>query len=197
MTNGSVNACNRLVSPATTKVNYNSAETSFEASMTVIRFVCALSLALALAVTTASGASESLRDLELTVVDVTHSGSITVRMANSSHQKPLKVWTEANSWGALRWRVVIIRRGQTRTVFEDADGVGFTRNIPVADTIKVGSHIDRHLDVNGEYWSTAGGEKVHFESGDQLIVIYEVPPENEAKQMPVWYGVTAASSIVK
>jgi len=59
---------------------------------------------------------------------------------------------------------------------------GFTRNIPVADTIKVGSHIDRHLDVNGEYWSTAGGEKVHFESGDQLIVIYEVPPENEAKQ---------------
>ncbi len=91
---------------------------------------------------------------------------------------------------------MIIRKRQTRTVFEDADGVGFTRNIPVAATIKVGSHIDRHLDVNGEYWSTAGGKKVHFESGDQLIVIYEVPPENEAKQMLVWYGVTAASSIV-
>jgi hypothetical protein len=165
--------------------------------MPAIRFVCAVCFVLALAVTTTTGASESLRDLELTVVDVMHSGGIIVRMANSSHRKALKVWTEANSWGALRWRVVIIRKGQTRTVFQDADGVGFTRNIPIADTIEVGSHIDRHLDLNGEYWSTAGGENVHFESGDQLIVIYEVPPENEAKQMHVWYGVIAASSVVK
>src|SRR6266446_7925646 len=155
--------------------------------MTIRKFVGEVCFAIAFAVTTATGASESLRNLEITVVDVTHSGRITVRMANSSHRKALKVWTESNSWGALVWCVAIIRKGQTRTVFEDTDGVGFTRNIPIADTIEVGSHIDRHLDVNGEYWSTAGGEKVHFESGDQLIVIYEVPPENEAKQMHVWY----------
>ena len=100
----------------------------------------------------------------------------------------MKVWTEANSWGALRWRVVIVRKGQARAAFEDADGVGFTKNIPVSETIAGGSYIERHLNVNGEYWSTAKDGKIRFESGDQLIVIYEVPPENEAKQMHVRYG---------
>ena len=165
--------------------------------MTYRIFVCTVGIALVLSATTAGAASESLKDLELSIVNVTQSGSVTVRMANSSRQNPLKVWTEANSWGALRWRVVIVRKGQIRTAFEDADGVGFTRNIPVAETIAGGSYIERHLNVNGEYWSTAKDGKIRFESGDQVIVTYDVPPENEAKQMHVWYGFAAASTIVR
>jgi hypothetical protein len=167
-----------------------------EFEMRKVVIVCAVSVAFGVVVASANAASESLENLQLFIVKVDSSGGITVRMANASQQK-LKVWTEANSWGALRWRVVMIRKGQIRTLFEDADGVGFTRNIPVADTIPVGSHIDRHLDVNGKYWSRYEGDKVHFEPGDQLIVIYDVPPESEAKQMHVWYGVTASSTAVK
>jgi hypothetical protein len=92
---------------------------------------------------------------------------------------------------------LIVRKGRIRTIFEDPDGVGFTRNIPQFDNIAVGSHIDRQLNVNGEYWSKAAAGDVHFEPGDQVIVIYNVPPENQAKEMHVWYGVAAALVIVK
>jgi len=150
-----------------------------------------------IAVGSAVAASDVLKDLKLTVVKVSHSGTVTVSMTNSSRQKSLRVWRESNSWGALRWCVLLIRKGQVSTIFEDPDGVGFTRNIPTFDEIAAGSYIDRQLDVNGEYWSHAGRDKIHFETGDQVIVLYDVPPENEAKQMHVWYGVASATTIVK
>ena len=144
----------------------------------------------------ANAASKSLKELELAVMKVLPSGGIKVRMTNASHDKPLRVWKEANSWGALRWKVVIIREGRTLAIFQDPDGVGFTRNIPTFDTIAPEGHLDRQLDVNGEYWSRPTGN-VHFQPGDRIVVIYDVPPENEAKEMQVWYGVAATSTVVK
>lgn len=163
--------------------------------MKVFSFV--LCFVVNIAVGSAAAASESLKDLKLTILDISRSGTLTVSISNSSQQKSLKVWKESNSWGALRWRVLLIRRGRVSTIFEDPDGVGFTRNIPTFDEIAVGSHIDRQLNLSGEYWARPVNEKIRFESGDQVIVIYDVPPENEAKQMHVWYGVVAASTTVK
>jgi hypothetical protein len=163
--------------------------------MRVLSFV--LCFVLGIGVGSAAAASESLKDLQLTILDVSHSGTVTVSMINFSQQKPLKVWRESNSWGAYRWRVLVVRKGQVRTVFEDPDGVGFTRNIPTFDEIAIGSHIDKQLNVNGEEWSKTGSDKVRFEPGDQVIVIYDVPPEVEAQKMHVWYGVVAASATVK
>jgi hypothetical protein len=163
--------------------------------MRVLSFV--LCFVVSFAVGSAAAASESLNDLKLTILDISRSGTVTVSMINSSQQKALKVWRESNSWGAYRWRVLFIRRGQVRTIFEDPDGVGFTRNIPTSDEIAIGSHIDRQLNVNGEEWSKAGSDEIQFEPGDQVIVIYDVPPEDEAKKMHVWYGVAATSATVK
>jgi hypothetical protein len=165
------------------------------ARMKVFSFV--LYFVVSFAVGSAAAASESLKDLKLTILDVSGSGSLTVSISNSSQQKSLRVWRESNSWGASRWRVLFIRNGQTRTLFEDADGVGFTRNIPTFDEIAIGSHVDRQLNVNGAEWSRTGSEKIRFETGDQVIVIYDVPPEVEARRMHVWYGVAAASATVK
>ena len=165
------------------------------ARMKVFSFV--LCFVVSFAVGSAAAASESLKDLKLAILDVSGSGSLTVSISNSSQQKSLRVWRESNSWGASRWRVLFIRNGQTRTLFEDPDGVGFTRNIPTFDEIAIWSHVDRQLNVNGAEWSRTGSEKIRFETGDQVIVIYDVPPEVEARRMHVWYGVAAASATVK
>jgi hypothetical protein len=98
---------------------------------------------------------------------------------------------------ALRWKVVIVRDGETIVFFEDPDGVGFTKNVPQFDTIAPNGHIDRQLNVNGEYWSKRSGGDVHFQSGDRITVVYDVPPEREAKEMHAWYGVAASLMAVK
>ena len=153
--------------------------------------------AVGVVVSPANAASDHLKYLELVIVKVVPSGEITIRMANASHQEPLRVWTEANSWGALRWKVVILRGSQTLVLFEDPDGVVFGKNTPQFDTIAPDAHIDRQLNINGEYWAKQGTARVQFQSGDRVIVIYDVLPEKEAKEMHVWYGVAAASVRVK
>ena len=158
---------------------------------------CLVFAVFGIALVPANAACESLKELQLIIVKIAPSGGITVRMSNDSQSKSLKVWTEANSWGALRWKVVVIRGGRTLAIFQDPDGVGFTRNIPTFDTILPAGHIDRQLNVNGEYWSKPAGGDVHFQAGDRVVVIYDVPPEKEAKEMHVWYGVAATSTVVK
>jgi hypothetical protein len=160
----------------------------------IVWLVC---IVVGVVVQSVNAASGSLKDLQLSIINVAPSGIVTVRMANSSRQKTLRVWIEANSWGALRWRVLVLRKGQVLVVFEDPDEVLFTKNIPIPDEIAVGSHIDRKLDVNGKYWSRARTGKLRFEPSDQLIVIYDVPPEVEAQKMHVRYGVAGTSTIVK
>lgn len=61
----------------------------------------------------------------------------------------------------------------------------------------VGSHIDRQLSVNGEYWLKVAVDRFILSQVTKLIVFYNVPPENDAKQMHVWCVVAGASNIVK
>ncbi len=82
----------------------------------------------------------------------------------------------------------------------------FTRNIPTFREIAAGGHIDRELDISGQGWRRSDAQKVGFERGDVLIVIYDVPkpdiwPETpitvEVGKMDVWYGVATAMIVVQ
>jgi hypothetical protein len=116
----------------------------------------------------ASAANDRLGDLQLSIVQVSHSGSITVRMTNMSRRLSLRIWMERNSWGMLKWKVLIIRNETVRTVFQDPDGVGFTKNTPQFEEIPPRGHVDRKLDINDVYhgyWSTVGTQRFILSHG--------------------------------
>jgi len=144
-------------------------------------------------------AKDRSNDLTIKIVEISRSGEITVGVSNSSTE-PIRVWRESNSWGAAHWRVLLIREGQLRTFFQNPDQL-FTKNNPAFDEIAAGAHIEKKLNPNGENWRGLDGRKIDFESGDTVIVVYDVPKEFgwpdapvtvEARNMCVWYGVTAA-----
>jgi len=150
--------------------------------------------------------SNSIKVLTIGKVEVSRTGNIAVELANPS-TKPLKVWKDSNSWGAARWRVLLIRKGHLETFFQNPDQ-GFTVNWPEFVEIAGGGHIVQKLDLNGGNWCGLGhcsiynergfgGEKVSFESNDMLIIIYDVPSTQEARDEGVWYGVIAATATVQ
>lgn len=149
---------------------------------------------------------QPMNDLELKITDASRSGHITVRLSNGS-KGAVKLWQESNSWGAARWRVLRIRKGQLETFFQNPNQ-RFTRNIPTTIEITAGAHIEQRLDLNGGNWCGFGrcssynergfgDREASFESGDMVVVIYDVPHTDEARKMGVWCGVTAALTIVQ
>jgi hypothetical protein len=83
----------------------------------------------------------------------------------------------------------------------------FTRNIPTFSEIAKGARVEHRLDLNGGNWCGFGhcagysecgfrGRRVRFESGDLIIVTYDVPRTREADKMGVWYGVVAVLTTV-
>lgn len=145
-----------------------------------------------------------MNELALTIVEVSPSGSITVRISNPS-KMAIRLWKESNSWGAAHWRVLLIREGRLQTFYQNPDQV-FTRNIPTFSEITGGTHIEHKLDITGIDWRGSEGKKISFGRGDTIIVIYDVPkaygwvgaPETvEASKMNVWYGVTTTFTTVQ
>ena len=147
----------------------------------------------------AAAQDKIMPDLSLRIVEASPSGTVAIAIANTS-QKPIRVWEESNSWGAARWRVLLIRNGRLQTFFENPNKA-FTRNIPTFNEISPGAHIERNLDLARENWRGTEGQKVRFEHGDTVIVVYDVPKSFgwagaavtvEASKMGVWYGVATA-----
>lgn len=145
-------------------------------------------------------------NLKINVVEVSHSGTITVEITNTSGA-PIRVWKESNSWGSARWRVSFVRKAKLETFFQNPDQ-DFTKNYPLFAAIAAGAHIDQKLDVNGGNWCRLGrctlyGERrsgvdeIHFEAGDVIIVTYDVPLTMEARNLSVWYGVSTALAAVQ
>lgn len=148
----------------------------------------------------------SINSVKIGKVEVSHAGDITVEILNSS-KKPVKLWKDSNSWGAGCWRVLLIRKARLETFFQNPDQV-FTVNSPTFNEIAGGGHIEQKLDLNGGNWCGLGhcarynergfgGNKISFESNDLVIVIYDVPATQEARNLGVWYGVVAASATVQ
>src|SRR5262245_20056791 len=88
---------------------------------------------------------KSNNDLKVKIVEVLPSGRITVELCNSSKEL-IRVWRDSNSWGAARWRVLLIRKGRLETFFQNPDQL-FTRNIPTFDKLVAGAHIEKKLDL--------------------------------------------------
>ena len=131
------------------------------------------------------------------VLEAAHPAKIRVLLANSS-KEPLKVWKESNSWGAARWRALLLRNGKLRTFFQNPDQ-DFTVNLPAFVEIAAGSHLEQNLDLNDGSWRSSKGEKeqVTLVPGDTLVLIYDVPFTQECLKLGVWYGVVAGSIVVK
>jgi hypothetical protein len=91
---------------------------------------------------------KSMNGLEIKITEVSRSGSVTVKLRNGS-KDPIKVWQESNSWGAARWRILRIRRGQMETFFQNPNQ-RFTRNIPIPNEIAAGAQTEQKLNLNGE-----------------------------------------------
>lgn len=149
---------------------------------------------------------KAMNRLDIKIVEVLPSGSITVKVSNSS-SGALKLWEESNSWGAARWRVLRIRKGHLEVFFQNPNQ-RFTRNIPTSKEVAAGAQIEEKLDLNAGNWCGLGhcsaynehgfgGREANFEPGDVVVVTYDVPRTNEASKMSVWYGVTAASTTVQ
>ena len=160
-----------------------------------------ITASLFLGLATAKEQSMSMNDLQVKIIETSPSGSITVEVTNAS-KYPIKIWQESNSWGAARWRVLLIREGRLKTFFQNPNQ-RFTRNIPTISEIAAGAHIKHMLDLNGGNWCGLGhcskhdehglkGHEVSFEPNDMIVVTYDVPRTIEAVKEDVWYGVAAA-----
>ena len=150
--------------------------------------------------------AKSMNDLKVKIVEILPSGGITVELSNSSKEL-IRIWRDSNSWGADRWRVLLIRNGRLETFFQNPNQA-FTRNGPSFDKLAAGARIEKKLDLNGGNWCGLGhcalynergfgGEKVGFEPNDMVIVTYDVPRTTEAHKLDVWYGVVSASTPVR
>jgi hypothetical protein len=143
----------------------------------------------------AVASEKPINELIIKIVEVSPSGSIAIEVGNPS-KKPIRVWNESNSWGAARWRVLLIRKGQLETFFQNPDQQ-FTRNGPGFSEIAAESHINKNLDLNGANWLGLNGKAVHFEPGDLVVVIYDVPVTDEGRKLNVWYGISTVSTTVQ
>jgi len=148
---------------------------------------------------------DSTDALQLKIVEASPSGTVSLQLCNPS-DRPIRIWRESNSWGAAHWRVLVLRKGKLLTFFQDPDQ-HFTKNNPAYDEVVARGQVEKKLDLNGGHWrGDANHGKVEFESGDTVIVIYDVPKvfpwqgarvTVEASNMGVWYGVVSASTAIQ
>lgn len=149
---------------------------------------------------------KSMNALNITKVEFSRTAQVTLKLENSS-KAPLRIWKDSNSWGAACWRVFLIRNGTLEVFFQNPDQE-FTRNAPAFNEIPEGGHLDQKLDLNGGNWCGLGhcsrhdqrgfsGKRINFETNDIVILIYDVPPTQEARDEGVWYGVVAATATIQ
>jgi hypothetical protein len=107
-----------------------------------------------------------------------------------------RISKDSNSWGAARWRVLVLRNGQLQTFFQNPDR-DFTVNMPTFVEIAGGSHLEQSLDLNDGTWRSSEKEPVTLTPGDTVLVIYDVPFTPESLKLGVWYGVATTSTVIR
>lgn len=144
--------------------------------------------------------------LTVRIAGIDHSGRITIELNNES-SKPTRIWKDSNSWGAARWRVMVLSKGRLEGFFQNPNRA-FTRNGPGFSEIAGKAHIEQKIDLNDGDWCTLNNcpsrdqrgtsvRQVNLDVGDVVIAIYDVPVTGEAREMNVWYGVAAASATIQ
>ena len=169
-------------------------------------FFCALLILAGILDGSVKPKDESMDELKVRILEVSKSGILTAEINNWS-KRPIKIWKDSNSWGAARWRVSVIRKGQLEIFFQNPNQ-DFTKNNPAFSELSPGSASKQILDLNGGNWCgrgrctlyserRSGDERISFEAGDVLVVSYDVPATIEARSMGVWYGVAGAFKTIK
>ena len=158
----------------------------------------------------AGGRRPEIREMpnavKIKIVSVDHSGRIAIELNNESNS-PLRIWDDSNSWGAARWRVLVLGKGQLTGFFQNPNRA-FTRNGPGFVEIAIAAHVNKSMDLDDGDWCTldvcpsrdqrgSSVRRVNLETGDVVIAIYDVPVTGEARKMKVWYGVAAATTTVQ
>jgi hypothetical protein len=80
--------------------------------------------------------------------------------------------------------------------------------VPRFADIQSGAQTELKIDLNDGDWCPVDQcqardqrgtvvRQVNLEVGDVVIAVYDVPVTGEAREMNVWYGVTAASATVQ
>ncbi len=142
------------------------------------------------------GQDKPMDAITLKIIQASAAGIVKLEVRNSS-EKPVKLFKESNSWGAGRWRLLLIRNGKLELFSETLKKREFTRNFPAFDEFAKGAHFEQKLDLNGEEWcDVVCGKKVSFKSADTIIVIYDVPVSTEGFKLGVWWGVVATLTTV-
>jgi hypothetical protein len=128
--------------------------------------------------------------LRLEILEMSHSGTISLKMNNLSLDT-IKTFKESNSWGASRWRILVLRKNQLKSYIQNPNQI-FTRNIPSFFKISPKASAIVKLDLNDGKWCGVRNEGETFEPDDRVIVIYDVPNTAEAKKLNVWNGFIVA-----
>ena len=141
-------------------------------------------------------ASASAFDSEpvLSVVSTQPNGTLKVRVRNNSGIS-LRLWKDSNSWGASRWRVLLVRNGRLIAMNEKPQS--FSSNSPEFFEIKPKDSVVQNLDVNDGTWAKPTSHPVSFLPGDIVIVVYDVPFDHECLSQSVWYGVASTISTIQ
>ncbi len=138
-----------------------------------------------------------IRSPEIEITRIQPNGHIFVTMTNH-WSLPIKVWDSWNSWGAMNWRVLILRNGRLQTYYRNPNQM-FTRNFAAFKEIPSEGQLEYDLDLNGGDWCDGkhcssdyekeiGGKMISLEPNDMVFVIYDVHITREAGQFGVWYG---------
>jgi len=157
----------------------------------------------------AAGQTWSMNEIAIRISNVSHSGEITIDISNTSG-RPVRIWSDWNSWGAGRWRIFVVSEGHLRTFFQDP-AQNFTQNTPTFREIAPGAQIEEKLNPNDDEWCSQGhcrnsypftqkpedDRKTTFRPGDLIIVDYDVPSFPESLRLQVWWGVSADSATVQ
>lgn len=165
---------------------------------------CSIFLVVCILCSAVTGSDKGMTSLKISITAISYSGSISLEMQNAS-KLPIRIWTEANTWGAAHWRVLLLRNNQLQTFYQNPNQ-DFSRNIPSFDELPGGKSLKKVLNINDGEWCGMEGKKVSFQKGDAIIVIYDVPildpcPGSRihmvAYESNVWYGVVADYALVK
>src|SRR5262249_34848296 len=117
-------------------------------------YTALLLMSLSLLCCSASPQSQPTNGLALRILNISNEGEITIDIRNTSTE-PLRIWKDSNSWGAGRWRILIVRGERLQTFFQNP-AQSFTVNMPTFHEVPPGSHLEQKLNPNERNWCSLG-----------------------------------------
>ncbi|MBS0458112.1 MAG: hypothetical protein JSS44_12385 [Proteobacteria bacterium] len=122
--------------------------------------------------------------------------SITVGVVNRSN-RDVKLFKESNTWGADRWRVVVVGNKRVRSFYQETP-VAYTKNVPDTFSISAGGKWEKTLEMTDGTWVSSEGSSWSPQLGDLVLVEYDIPWSTSVPGIDnLWHGFIVGSVEVK